>query len=119
VDPEELKYNALSQIAYGRNRHGYGIAEAINQRLACSLKPAKLYPLLAQFVDEGWTTVKHIEDSRAGPGKHVHTITKEGHDQLLILEKSLEARLARIGRAFAFARAHRNGTSESEGSFGG
>jgi DNA-binding PadR family transcriptional regulator len=101
LDPDELEFVVLSQVAYGLLRHGYGMATSINERYGTNFKSKQLYPVLKKLEASGFTTSAHSR-GLAGPGMYVHTITEAGCVQLLQLEIQMQAKAERIRRSLEF-----------------
>lgn len=70
----------LASLEHG-SLHGYGIAQAVNQRGFGRPKGGSLYPLLTALENDG-AVIAHWEQGHNGPGKRNYELTAHGHARL-------------------------------------
>ncbi|MFW9992434.1 MAG: PadR family transcriptional regulator [Candidatus Odinarchaeota archaeon] len=73
-----LRVIILHLLKQNKANHGYGLMDKIGELTNGSWKPgpSRIYPILNEFVNNGWAVVK--DDPDGTRGKKIFTLTKEG-----------------------------------------
>ena len=106
MDPAELQFHILCQLAIVARMHGFGVRESLHIRFGSHLKLKQVYPTLRIFEKEGWTEVRVDRNSKNGPPRVEHSITRSGRARLAELDSELTIRHGRIQVSRELAKAH-------------
>lgn len=98
MESEELDFLILKQLAVGRNRHGWGIAQSINDRQGTTYKAKKFYPILDGMHQQGLLSKEICADTLAGPPKYNYGLTDLGQRRLQELRESIKKRAQNLLR---------------------